>query len=52
MTRLLMTLVYQMHSYNTPMSPYVSDVISYVIKFFIGEEYMFGSDAVLNKTCS
>jgi hypothetical protein len=50
MTHLLKTIVYQMHSYNTPMAPFVAEVISYVVKFFIGEEHVFGSDTVLNKT--
>ena len=39
-----------MNSYNTPMSPHVAEVISYIVKFFIGEESAFGSDIVLNKT--
>lgn len=50
MTHLLKIIVYQMHSYNTPMAPHVNEVIQYVVKFFIGEEYVFGSDCVLNKT--
>jgi len=51
MTHLLKTIVYQMHSYNTPMAPHVAEVISFVVKFFIGEEHFFGSDVVLSKTC-
>jgi hypothetical protein len=39
-----------MHSYNTPMAPHVSEVIAFVVKFFIGEEHFFGSDVVLSKT--
>lgn len=39
-----------MHSYNTPLAPYVSDVINYVVKFFLGEEHTFGSETVLIKT--
>lgn len=50
MTRLLKTMVYQMHSYNTPMAPFVSDVINYVVKFFLGEEHTFGSETVLRKS--
>ena len=50
MTHLLKTIVYQMHSYNTPLAPYVSDVINYVVKFFLGEEHTFGSETVLIKT--
>lgn len=41
-----------MHSHNTPMAPHVAEVISYVVKFFIGEEHSFGSDVVLQKTTS
>ena len=50
MTHLLKTIVYQMHKYNTPMAPHVGEVISFVVKFFIGEEHTFGSDVVLEKT--
>jgi hypothetical protein len=32
------------------MAPHVNEVIQYIVKFFIGEENMFGSDCVLNKT--
>ena len=39
-----------MHNYNTPMAPHVGEVISFVVKFFIGEEHTFGSDVVLEKT--
>ena len=52
MTHLLRTIVYQMHSYNTPMAPHVAEVISFVVKLFIGEEHFFGSDVVLHKTCT
>lgn len=52
MTHLLKTIVYQMHNYNTPMAPHVAEVIAFVVKFFIGEEHFFGSDVVLNKTCT
>ena len=44
------TLVYEMHSYNTPMAPYVKDVIEYIVKFYCGEEYELGSDFVLRRT--
>jgi len=50
MTRLLKTLVYEMHSYSTPMAPYVKEVVEYVVKFYVGEEYELGSDCVLQKT--
>lgn len=50
MSNLLKTLVYEMHSYNTPMAPFVKEVIEYVVKFFSGEEYELGSDFVLRKT--
>jgi len=50
MTRLLKTLVYEMHSYSTPMAPYVKEVVEYVIKLYVGEEYELGSDCVLRKT--
>ena len=39
-----------MHSYSTPLSPYVADVIRYIVKFFVGEESIFGSEVVLAKT--
>jgi hypothetical protein len=44
LTDLLKTLVYEMHSYNTPMAPFVKEVIEYIVKFFVGEEYELGSD--------
>ena len=50
MVSLLKTLVYEMHSYHTPMSPYVKEVIEYIVKFYAGEEYELGSDFVLRKT--
>lgn len=50
MTRLLKTLVYEMHSYSTPMAPFVKEVAEYVVKLFVGEEYELGSDGVLRKT--
>jgi len=50
MTRLLKTMVYEMYSYSTPMSPYAAEVLSYIVKFFTGEEYSFGSDVVLVKS--
>ena len=43
MTHLLKLMVYEMHSYCTPLSPYVNHVIRFVVKFFIGEEGSFGS---------
>lgn len=50
MTRLLKTLVYELHSYSTPMAPFVKEVIEYVVKLYVGEEYELGSDQVLRKT--
>lgn len=50
MTRLLKTLVYEMHSYSTPMAPFVKEVIEYVVKLYVGEESELGSDCVLRKT--
>ena len=50
MVNLLKTIVYEMHSYNTPMAPYVKEVIEYIVKFYVGEEYELGSDFVLRKT--
>ena len=47
MTNVLKIIVHQMHSYNTPMAPHVAEVIQLVVKYFIGEEHMFGSDVVL-----
>jgi hypothetical protein len=32
------------------MAPYAHEVLSYMVKFFIGEEHAFGSDLVLQKT--
>lgn len=50
MSHLLKTIVYQMQSYSTPMAPFASEVINYIVKFFIGEENIFGSSQVLTKT--
>lgn len=50
MTKLLRTLLYEMHSYSTPMAPFVKDVIEFVTKFFVGEEFCLGSDQVLTNT--
>jgi hypothetical protein len=50
MSHLLKLMVYEMHSYSTPLAPYVEDVIRYIVKFFLGEESDFGSDVVLRKT--
>ena len=38
MTRLLKTLVYELHSYSTPMAPFVKEVIEYVVKLYVGGE--------------
>ena len=50
MSGLLKTLLYEMHSYSTPMSPFVKEVLEYIVKFYVGEEYELGSDYVLRKT--
>ena len=50
MVRLLKTLIYEMHSYSTPMAPFVKEVAEYIVRLFVGEEYSLGSDTVLNKT--
>ena len=50
MTHLLRLMVYEMHSYSTPLSPHVGQVIRYIVKFFLGEEHTFGSESVLRKT--
>lgn len=38
-----------MHSYSTPMAPFAAEVLTYVVKFFTGEEHEFGSDTVLRQ---
>ncbi len=50
MCGLLRTLLYEMHSYSTPMSPFVKEVLEYIVRFYVGEEYELGSDYVLRKT--
>ena len=50
MIRLLKTLIYEMHSYSTPMAPFVKEVAEYIVRLFVGEEYILGSDTVLSKT--
>jgi len=50
MTHLLKTMVYEMHNYSTPMAPFAFEVVTYIVKFFLGEEHSFGSDVVLKKT--
>jgi hypothetical protein len=47
---MLKLLVYEMHSYNTPMAPFVKEILEYVVKFFVGEEYELGSDYVLRRS--
>jgi hypothetical protein len=49
MVRILRTMVYEMHSYSTPMAPFAAEVLTYVVKFFTGEEHEFGSDTVLRQ---
>ena len=41
-----------MHSYSTPMAPFVKEVIEFIAKFFVGEEYELGSDYVLKRASS
>jgi hypothetical protein len=43
-------LIYEMHSYCTPMAPFVKEVIEYIVKFYVGEEYELGSDFVLRRS--
>ena len=50
MTHLLKLMVYEMHSYCTPLAPHVSHIIRYIVKYFLGEEYIFGSELVLKQT--
>ena len=50
MTHLLKLMVYEMHSYCTPLSPHVGQIIRYIVKFFLGEEHTFGSETVLRKS--
>ena len=50
MSHLLKTIVYQMQSYSSPMAPFAAEIINYIVKFFIGEEDIFGSSQVLNTT--
>ena len=50
MSHILKLMVYEMHSYCTPLSPFVGWIIRYIVKFFIGEENTFGSGVVLKKT--
>lgn len=50
MTHLLKLMVYEMHSYSTPLAPHVSHIIRYIVKYFLGEEYIFGSELVLKQT--
>ena len=50
MSHILKLMVYEMHSYCTPLSPFVGQVIRYIVKFFVGEENTFGSETVLKKT--
>jgi hypothetical protein len=49
---LLKMLIYEMHSYSTPMAPFVKEVMEYIVKFYVGEEYELGSDFVLRKASS
>jgi len=39
MVKLMKTLVYEMHSYSTPMAPFVKEVCEYVVKLYVGEEF-------------
>ena len=46
MSKLLKLMIYEMYSYSTPMAPFVKEVVDYVVKFFVGEEFILGSDIV------
>jgi hypothetical protein len=46
----LKMLTYEMHSYDTPMAPFVKEVLEFVVMTFVGEENILGSDFVLAKT--
>ena len=50
MTKLMKTLLYEMHSYSTPLAPFVKEIVEYVVRLYVGEEYRLGSDEVLRKT--
>ncbi len=50
LTQILKMLVYEMHSYSTPMAPFVKEVMEYIVKFYVGEEYELGSDFVLRRS--
>lgn len=50
MTKLMKTLLYEMHSYSTPLAPFVKEIVDYVVRLYVGEEYSLGSDEVLRKT--
>ena len=52
MTALLKMLIYEMHSYSTPMAPFVKEVLECVVKFYVGEESELGSDFVLRRGVS
>ena len=41
-------MIYEMYYYSTPMAPFVKEVVDYVVKFFVGEEFILGSDIVLS----
>jgi hypothetical protein len=34
------------------MSPFVKEVMEYIVKFYVGEEYELGSDFVLRRASS
>ena len=48
MSKLLKLMIYEMYYYSTPMAPFVKEVVDYVVKFFVGEEFILGSDIVLS----
>jgi hypothetical protein len=52
MAKLLKNIVHELHSFATPMAPFVKEIVAYVVKFFVGEEYELGSDTVLRTTSS
>lgn len=38
MVELMKLFVFEMHSYETPLSPFVKEVLDYLVRIFFGEE--------------
>ena len=38
MVELLRIMVFEMHSYETPLAPFVKNVLEYLVRVFVGEE--------------